>query len=283
MGTKQKKSLIKTPFFKGMLVIVLLTLTVIPLFAQGNLLIYPKRLVFEGRTKIKKLVLSNIGKDTAVYKISFLEYKMEKSGAFKIITTPEPGQRFASSKIRFYPRRVTLAPRESQTVKVQLSSRQQLTEGEYRSHLYFRAVKEKVALGEIEKTQDSTMSVSLTPVFGLAIPCIVRKGTDNTTVSIAKLEFIKSKNAYRALKFHMIRSGNMSVYGDFTINYIATDNTVYEVAKIKGVGIYTPGTLREMKIRLKNIENRSFEGGFFKLVFTKNESEEILTEAILKL
>lgn len=266
-----------------MLVIVFLTVTISPLFAQGNLLIYPKRVVFEGRQKMEKLVLSNIGKDTAVYNISFLEYKMNTNGELKIISEPASGQRFASSNVRFFPRMVTLAPNESQTVKVQLRNSQNLTEGEYRSHLYFRGGENNTALGEIDKKKDSTISVKLKPIFGLSIACIIRKGTDNTSVSIKNLELIQSKDKYNALQFQLNRSGNMSVYGDFTIHYIAPDNTIYEVAKIKGIGVYTPGNLRYMKIKINKPENVQFEGGHFKVVFKQNESKKILTEAELKL
>jgi len=264
-------------------VIVFLIITVSPIFAQGNLLIYPKRIVFEGRQKMEKLVLSNIGSDTAVYNISFLEYKMNKYGELKIISEPVAGQQFASSNVRFYPRRVTLAPNESQTVKVQLRNSQNLKEGEYRSHLYFRAGRNNSALGEINKAKDSAVSVKLKPVFGLSIPCIVRKGTATTSVSITKLALSQSNDKQHALNFQLNRSGNMSVYGDFTIHYFTTNGKKHEVAKIKGVGVYTPGNLRQMGIKLNKPQNVDFKGGHLKVIFTENESKKILTEAELKL
>lgn len=283
MTAKPKNSFVYTRFLKYMLVIVFLTITISPLFAQGNLLIYPKRVVFEGRQKMEKLVLSNIGKDTAVYNISFLEYKMNVNGALKIISEPLSGQRFASSNVRFFPRRVTLAPNESQTVKVQLRNAQNLTEGEYRSHLYFRAGENNTAFGKADKTKDSTMTVELKPIFGLSIACIIRKGTDNTSVFISDLEFNQSQDKFHTLQFNLNRKGNMSIYGDFTIHYIATDGTKYEVSKTKGIGLYTPGNLRHMNIKLNKPKNINFEEGHFKVVFTQNESKKVLTEAELKL
>ncbi|PCI06476.1 MAG: molecular chaperone [Flavobacteriaceae bacterium] len=283
MNTNCKDSFAFTHLFKFLLVTVFLTVTISPLFAQGNLLIYPKRVVFEGRNKIEKLVLSNVGKDTAVYNISFLEYKMKTNGELKIISEPEEGQYFASPNVRFYPRKVTLAPNESQTVKVQLRNSQKLKEGEYRSHLYFRAGLNNSALGEKEQSKDSTVTVSLKPVFGLSIACIVRKGISTTSISISNIKLIQPKEDYYALKFLLNRSGNMSVYGDFTVHYITAEGTKYEVAKMKGVGVYTPGTLRDIKIRLYRPKNVVFNGGYFKVAFTKNESKKILTEANLKL
>jgi P pilus assembly chaperone PapD len=42
--------------------------------AQGDLLITPKRIVFEGNKQKETLNLANMGKDTATYSISFMQY-----------------------------------------------------------------------------------------------------------------------------------------------------------------------------------------------------------------
>ncbi|NOR28556.1 MAG: molecular chaperone [Lutibacter sp.] len=283
MNSKVKDPSIHTSFFRYILLFVFLTTFVIPLFAQGDLLIYPRRVVFDGKKKIEKLVLSNTGKDTAVYNISFLEYKMNTNGELKIISESEEGLNFASSNVRFFPRKVTLAPNEAQTVKVQIRNTQNLTDGEYRSHLYFRAEEDKEPLGQTNKKRDSTISVQLKAIFGIAIPCIVRKGTNTTTVTISDLKLLQLNNRYDVLQFNLNRNGNMSAYGDFTINYITTNNVVYEVAKMKGVGVYTPGNLRILKIKLNKPATINFEGGEFKVIFTKNESKKVLAEAVLKL
>lgn len=278
-----KDSFFTTISFKRLWVAVFLITTINPVLAQGDLLIYPKRVVFEGRKSIEKLTLSNTGKDTAVYNVSFVEYKMNEKGEMKIISESEDGLNFASSHVRFFPRKVTLAPNEGQTIKVQLRNAQSLNDGEYRSHLYFRAEEEQGALGETTKAKDSAISVQLKAVFGISIPCIVRKGTNTTKVSISNLKLIQLDNLNVALQFNLNREGNMSAYGDFSINYIAPNSKVYEVSSMKGVGVYTPGNLRTLIIKLKKPENISFDGGAFKVVFTENESKKILTEANLSL
>jgi P pilus assembly chaperone PapD len=50
--------------------------------AQGDLLIFPKRIVFEGRNRIEQVILSNTGKDSATYNISFVQYRMNDFGEF---------------------------------------------------------------------------------------------------------------------------------------------------------------------------------------------------------
>ncbi len=108
--------------------------------AQGNLLVTPRRIVFDGSGRIRELNLANIGQDTARFLISLMEIRMKEDGSFEQITVPDSGQQFASSHLRLYPRSVSIPPGESQMVKVQLTKTDELTAGEYRSHVYVRAV-----------------------------------------------------------------------------------------------------------------------------------------------
>ena len=64
-------------------------------FSQGDLLITPRRVVFEGSKRSMDLNLANTGKDTAVYSISLIQIRMKEDGGFETITEPDPGQRFA--------------------------------------------------------------------------------------------------------------------------------------------------------------------------------------------
>ena len=250
--------------------------------AQGDLLIFPKRIVFDGGKRVKKLILSNIGKDTAVYNVSFLQYKMTDNGGFKAIITPDIGQYFATPYLRVFPRKVTLAPSESQTVKVQLTRSTKLNEGEYRSHLYFRAKTNKNPLGQKENKVDSTsVAVKLKAVFGVSIATIIKKGTSNTITTISNLFYEKDKELNYFINFNLNRTGNMSTYGDIHINYVSLKNTIVEVAKVKGVAVYTPGEVRKVKIQLKTPKGITFIGGRFKVIYTVNESKKVLANAEL--
>src|SRR5688500_1169925 len=131
------------------------------LYSQGNLLVTPKRVVFSGPKRTEELNLANVGKDSATFMISFIQIRMKDDGTFEKITDPDSAQRFADKYIRFYPRTVTLAPNESQTVKMQITKASELLPGEYRSHLYFRAVQKGKPLGEKEPAADSLISIKI--------------------------------------------------------------------------------------------------------------------------
>ena len=134
----------------------------VSLKAQGDLLITPRRVVFDGSKRSVDLNLANIGKDSATYAVSLIQMRMKEDGGFETITEPDPDQRFADRYVRFFPRTVTLAPNESQVIKIQLQRNNELTDGEYRSHLYFRSVPRLDPLGT-EQVRADTSNGQLPP------------------------------------------------------------------------------------------------------------------------
>ena len=268
--------------FLFFIVLTLLFNTVV--FAQGNLLIFPKRIVFEGRKRVEQIILSNTGRDSATYNISFIQYRMNELGKFEPITEPDLGQRFATPFLRVFPRRVTLAPGESQTVKVQVINTDKMENGEYRSHLYFRADRNNKPLGNDSEVKESTtISVKLKAVFGISIATIIRKGTSNNVASISDAEYSIDEKSNPFLSFKINRKGNMSTYGDITINYISTENKLYKVGMVRGVAVYTPGNVRKVKMQLQKPKSINFNGGKFIVVYTANESKKVIAETEFQL
>jgi hypothetical protein len=269
-------------FMSGSFLFLLLG-SVGPLLAQGNLLVYPKRIMLvEGKKKTEKLFLSNTGSETTTYTVSFVEYKMNENGALKIVTEPEPGLQFAASNVRVFPLEVTLAPGESQTVKAQIYNIQDLADGEYRSHLYFRAENKDSPANNSDESKSTSISIKVEPVFGISIPCILRKGVDDTSVSITDLQFVQTDSNDAFLQLKLNRIGKMSAYGDFKVKYTNIAGKTIEVSNMKGIGVYPPLSFRQMKIKLNKLERESFKGGFFKISFTQNDSKKVLAEAELK-
>ncbi|BAX80062.1 hypothetical protein ALGA_1687 [Labilibaculum antarcticum] len=254
--------------------------------AQGNLLITPRRVVFEGNKRMQELNLANTGKDTATYNISFKEIRMTEGGGFEEITQPDPGQNFASDNLRFFPRRVTLAPNEAQLVKMQLSKTNQLVTGEFRSHIYFRAVPQKKALGEKEDSHVATgLSVSLKPVFGITIPVIIRRGESTAQVSLSNLELVRDEDQTFKLKLKFDRTGNMSVYGDIRVDYISPEGKLIQVGLVKGLAVYSPTASRTFSMKLDNQAGIDYTKGKLHLVYSRQKADKgaMLCEAELNL
>ena len=72
-----KKSIIVTLF--------LLCGLVRQISAQGDLLVTPVRVIFDGNKQKEEISLVNIGNDTTTYSVSFLQYNMNEDGNFVLI------------------------------------------------------------------------------------------------------------------------------------------------------------------------------------------------------
>jgi hypothetical protein len=237
--------------------------------AQGDLLLFPKRIVFESSKKSQTLNLANSGKDTVRYLISVVQARMTKEGGFETINQPDSGQHFADKYFRFFPRNVVLGPNEAQSVKIQLINTNGLEPGEYRSHIYFRAEPDKKPLGETEPVKDSTsISVNLIAVFGISIPVIIRVGESTTQVSISNASFELKMDSIPSLKVTFNRTGNMSVYGDISVDHISLQGKVTHIGIAKGMALYTPNVERHFNLLLDKAAGVDYHKGKLHVTYT---------------
>lgn len=267
---------------------LLLSILTIPqaINAQGNLLITPRRIVFDGSRRVMDITLANTGIDTSTYNISLIQYRMNEDGSFTEIEVPDAGQRFASDNLRFFPRRVTLAPNEAQMIKMQVTNINNLEPGEYRSHAYFRSVPIVKALGEEEKNTDSTaLSIQLIPIFGISIPVIIRVGATDLTASITDMEIETPTDSTKRLNLKINRDGTMSVYGDIQVTHISPSGVETVVSNINGLAVYTPNASRSLGIDLDPDKEVNYSAGKLVVTFVSQSDTkpQKFAEAILNL
>ena len=254
--------------------------------AQGNLLINPKRVIFDGTKRSHEISLANIGKDSATYIVSFVQNRMTDDGNFEPIVQPDSGQNFADKYLRIFPRSVTLGPNEAQVIKVQVNQFNKLQLGEYRSHLYFRAVPNIRPLGEDSAKKDtSDVSVQLTAIFGISIPIIIRSGESNTRINLSNLQLENRSGNTPALKVRFNRTGNMSVYGDLSVDHVSNQGKVTRIGLIKGISVYTPNKVRNIFIKLDKNAEVNYRSGKLQVNYlaSSEEKSEKLASAVLSL
>lgn len=238
------------------LLTVLLTSAFIPVqkaAAQGNLLITPRRVVFEGTKQSQELTLANTGADTAKYTVSFVQYRMTEEGSFEQIETPDEGQLFADKFLRFFPRTVTLPPNGSQVIRMQYRKLPDMPNGEFRSHVYFRSVPEEKPLGDEQVNTDTTsIGIKLVPIFGISIPVIVRNGDLQVSVALTAVNLDLKTDTVPNMTVTFERTGDKSVYGDLSVKYVPEQGESVEVGIVRGIAVYTPNKIRRFKLQLRN-------------------------------
>lgn len=244
--------------------------------AQGNLLITPIRVVFEGNKQKEQLNLANTGKDTAIYSISFVQKNMKEDGSFVNIEKVDSGQMFAEPYLRIFPRMVTLAPGEAQVIALQYRRKAGMPAGEYRSHLYFRSEKNYNPLGVENPDKDTTaLSIQLIPVFGMSIPIIIRTGAVNVSAALSDLKLDNQQNTIQNLKLTIYRTGNISLYGDIVIQYVPVQGKPYQIGIVSGVGVYTDINKRYVVVKLNNTSGKPLKDGKLKVQYiSKGETKK---------
>jgi hypothetical protein len=239
--------------------------------AQGNLMLMPRRVIFEGAKRYEELNLANTGKDTARYVISLMHIRMRADGGFEQISVPDSGENFADRFVRFFPHSVVLGPGESQVVKIQLTKINELRPGEYRSHIYFRAIPNKTPLGESQAVPDSGISIHLVPIFGISIPVIIRVGESTTQVNLTDPSLRMSEDTIPLLSMTFRRSGNMSVYGDVSVEYTSISGKTVHAGSAKGIAVYTPNQDRQFAFTLDKRADIDYRSGKLKIIYSTPE------------
>ena len=252
----------------------------------GDLLVAPTRVVFEGRTRSAELTLVNIGKQAATYRISFTHFRMLENGDLKEVEQPAEGDTIADNLIRYSPRQVTLEPNVSQTIRLQVRKPESLADGEYRSHLLFRAVPQEGAIPanvvEADEKKATGYSIRLTPIYGVSIPVIVRQGQTSVKASLADLSLQPPAKAGDPpiLQFKIRREGNQSVYGNLQVTFVSSSGREQVVGTLNGLAVYTPIPDRIVRIALQPPPGIALEHGRLRVSYARAEQKgDLLAEA----
>ena len=247
------------------------------LIAQGNLLVYPQRVVFEGQKKVIEVNIANPSKDSVKYSLSFLQYRSTVDGGYEKITTPDSGQYFADKNIRFLPRTVKLGPSETQVVLLQLIRSEQLKPGEYRSHLYLKALRDQKYQGDfVTKKDSSILGIKIVPTFSITIPILIQKGESTTTVYITDLKLETASDGSKKLLCSINRSGNMSAYGDISILHFAPNGKETKIGLLNAVSVYTPNLIRKLKINLENKTSVDMSKGTIRVLYSLQSEKRLV-------
>ncbi len=264
----------------------LLWLALVPLSAQptapppvpgpSDLMLIPTRVVLEGRQRATEIILKNIGKATATYRIQLKEMVMTPTGQLKD-REKASGEITAADLVRFSPRQVELSPGETQTVRIQVRKPEQLADGEYRSHMLFQGIPPAEAPQAPEAEGEKRLSFSITPIYGIAIPIIVRHGEVKTDVALVNVRYEgpgKEADSLFVL-LSLERSGNGSVLGDFEVS-VESGGSVKKgqsLMLMRGVAVYHPNPLREVVIPLRLEKGASLSGARLKVTYTPQDTK----------
>ncbi len=215
----------------------------------SDLLVAPTRLVFDN-PRGTEVVLNNIGSNPATYRISLEIKRMTALGALEAVAEADhsAAEKAVLDMISFSPRRVTLPPNQPQVIRVGVRLSDDIPAGEYRAHMLFRAIPDTTAVTERAAAPGSGVSVSLTPIYGITIPVIVRVGTTGATAKIGR-GWVSQDQDNALFNFELARQGDRSVYGDIEVSQPGRSEPLFVA---RGIAVYPELTGRTVSIPVPN-------------------------------
>ena len=207
----------------------------------GDLLVAPTRLVLNGG-RSAEIILNNIGDEPATYRISAEFRRMKPDGMLEEVEQPSTSEITARDMLIFAPRRVTLAPREPQSIRIAVRPPQGLPDGEYRVHLLFRAIPPSTPVTQPGAAPQKGVSFKLVPVYGVTIPVIVRLGNLDVKAAIDNVH-VEERDGKPAIALDIERSGKRSTFGEVRVLKPGVKDPI---ALSRAVAVYTELNQREV-------------------------------------
>lgn len=260
-----------------------------PVMAQGagDLIVAPTRVVLEGRARSAQLTLSNTGSSTSTYRISIVNLRMNADGSVTEITEPDEGQFFADKLFRYSPRQITLEPGAAQAVRILLRKPKGLPEGEYRSHIFFRAVPDEAGQSVNQVEAGDGVQIRLIPIYGITLPIIIRHGKPSVSASLSDLSLNPptAENPLSTLSFKINREGTKSAFGDFTATFISNSGEETIVGQMQRLAVYTPNKSRLVNMVMRVPDGVKLSNGEIHLTFNAIEDDggKVLAVETMKL
>lgn len=235
--------------------------------AGADLNISPKRLVLGGAERAGVVYVFNRGNSGATYSVDLVDRVMLDDGQIVAADEIQPGtdgakvaERLASARtmITFSPRRVTLAPGESQTIRVRVLAPPGLAAGEYRTHLTVATLPPEdsgLTAEQAGSLQEGQLATRVTALLALSIPLIVRQDVARATASIEQARLHRpdgadSSQAPATVELRLARDGASSIYGNLEVVAQHGKARPEIIGAVKGIAVYTEIGSRAVTIPL---------------------------------
>jgi len=217
--------------------------------ADAVLFIYPTLVMFEENQRSAEVTLANRGDQTGTFEMSWSDLTMTSGGGLVKHEGQAPWS--VQPYVRYSPRRVTLAPSESQIIKIALRPGQNIPAGEYYSHFRVLTLNSENLSPENPDADEpgAAAAVAIEARTAVAIPIIWR---NSPTTSSASIESVRMDRDANRLTVDVRRHGQLSVRGYLHVFETAPDGTRSFLAETVPLVIYPSLDARTTAIELKD-------------------------------
>ncbi len=233
------------------ILLLLAIISLVPMLAQAGavLFIHPTLVLFEGNERNAGITLTNRGDETGTFEMSWTDMTMTAEGGLMKYEGQSPWS--IQSYVRYSPRRVTLAPAESQVIRIAVRRGLDIPEGEYYSHFRVLTLNSGDPSADLSdaKKEATASAVVIAARSAVAIPIIWR---NSRATSAASIESVRIDEDTNKLTVDVRRHGQLSVRGYLHVIENAADGTRIALAEPVPLVIYPSLDARTMDIELND-------------------------------
>lgn len=198
--------------------------------AQTPLFISPQRVELGDRNRSEVLTVTNRTENRAAYELGLEDYSMSEDGATIRVESLDYSARRI---IRFSPRRFTLEPGQTQTIRVLSRRSGQLADGTYRTHLVFREVTPPTSADAPRQPTSGNTSFGIGFRFNIAIPVVIAAGESQSTVGVEEAEVLPE-----GVRIKLKRDGNADAAVRVRVRWERANGDIEDVVPESVVRIY---------------------------------------------
>jgi P pilus assembly chaperone PapD len=163
------------------------------------------RIYLDDDERTKSFIVFNRNTGSQDCRLKLRHYDFDEQGNMFDYKTNELPENSAKNWVRFSPKKFTLTPANSQTIRFSMRRKAKAQSAEYRSYLV-------VDCGAAESPTEKKQMISIKPKLIHNVPIIVRMGELNANVKLTDFTFTKD-----TFNFFIERSGDRSIYGDIEL------------------------------------------------------------------
>lgn len=215
---------------KYIILVILLSCSII----NARLSIDKSFILLDNDKRNDTLQIFNSSSETKYYKIEFIHQKQTESGGYTKIAKKD-SKNNADEILIISPKRIIIQPKSSQTVRFQRKNLNNVNNGDYISFVLIQELEDpnKTAVNvESNVKKSKELSISITPLFGVSFPVIIRKGETSFNLNVLSLNPAIVNNK-PALSLYVEHKGMHSSRGSFKLTYkgkliaIASDVNIF--------------------------------------------------------
>ena len=156
---------------------------------KASLILHPTQLFLSEDERNQSVRVINNGDATGVFEVSWVDYVMKPDGGFEEWREENPAEWSLQDKVRYSPRRVTLAPGESQNIKIMIKRKVDAPASEYYSHLKVIIATANLDEEVEEEITPNATSIEVKTRSGISVPVIWRNPKVDPKASMPTANF----------------------------------------------------------------------------------------------